>query len=282
MPYLTIGEEQLYYEDHGAGRPVVLIHGWPLSGASWEKQVTALLDAGYRVITYDRRGFGASSKPTFGYDTDALADDLHEVITKLQLRGVALVGFSMGTGEVIRYLATYGSMRVSRVVLIAPIAPFLLRTPDNPLGVDGGVFEGIRDALLVDRLAYLTRFLASFYNFDVLGGTRVSEEVLHFGWNIASHASPTGTLACVSSWLTDFRGDLASIDVPTLVVQGDADRILPLAATGARLPEAIAGSRLVVVKGGPHGLCWTHDEVLHPELLAFLRPLRSEQNIALV
>jgi pimeloyl-ACP methyl ester carboxylesterase len=275
MPYLTVGKENsgdinLYYEDHGAGKPVVLIHGWPLSGQSWEKQTTALLAAGHRVITYDRRGFGMSDKPTFGYDYDTLAADLHQLITKLDLRDVTLAGFSMGGGEVARYLGKYGSERVKKAAFIAAIPPFLLKTPDNRLGVDGEVFEGIKQAIAADRLGFLAKFLANFYNVDVLGGKLISDQVVQSSWNIASGASPKGTLDCVSAWLTDFRKDLAAINVPTLVVHGDADRIVPLAASAKRTHEAIKGSRLVVLEGAPHGLNWTHAEQLNRALLEFL------------
>jgi pimeloyl-ACP methyl ester carboxylesterase len=275
MPYLTVGKENsgdinLYYEDHGAGKPVVLIHGWPLSGQSWEKQTTALVAAGHRVITYDRRGFGMSDKPAFGYDYDTLAADLHQLITKLDLRDVTLAGFSMGGGEVARYLGKYGSERVKKAAFIAAIPPFLLKTPDNRLGVDGEVFEGIKKALAADRVGFLAKFLANFYNVDVLGGKLISDQVVQSSWNIASGASPKGTLDCVSAWLTDFRKDLAAINVPVLVVHGDADRIVPLAASAKRTHEAIKGSRLVVLEGAPHGLNWTHADQLNRALLGFL------------
>jgi pimeloyl-ACP methyl ester carboxylesterase len=275
MPHVQVGTEnsgniELYYEDHGTGKPVVLVHGWPLSGRSWEKQVPVLLDAGYRVITYDRRGFGDSSKPVSGYNYDTFADDLHKLVTKLDLRDVALVGFSMGGGEVARYLGTYGAERVRQAVFIASIPPFLLKTPDNPGGVDGSIFEGIKKAIAADRPAFLSKFLSDFYNVDVLGGKLVSDQVVQLSWNIAAGASPKGTLDCVAAWLTDFRKDLQSIQVPTLVIHGDADRILPLAATGKRTHDAIKGSRLVVVDGGPHGLTWTHAEKVNHELRSFL------------
>jgi non-heme chloroperoxidase len=275
MPYLTVDDENsgkvdLYYEDHGKGKPVVLIHGWPLSGASWEKQGSVLLDAGYRVITYDRRGFGDSSRPAFGYDYNTFAEDLNKLIAKLDLRDVSLVGFSMGGGEVARYLGAHGSKRVSNAVFIASVPPFLLKTSANPEGVDGSIFEGIKQAITTDRLAFLSKFLLDFYNFDVLGGKRVSDQVVQLGWNIAAGASPKGTLDCVSAWLTDFRNDLQLIDVPTLVIHGDADRILPIAASGKRTAQLVKGSKLVVVEGGPHGLTWTHSEIVNRELLAFL------------
>jgi non-heme chloroperoxidase len=275
MSFIKVGTEnsaeiKLYYEDHGAGKPVVLIHGWPLSGRSWEKQVSALLKAGRRVITYDRRGFGESSRPALGYDYDTLAGDLRTLMVALDLQNAALVGFSMGGGEVARYLGTYGSDRVSHAVFMAAIPPFLLKTRENPAGVDGQVFDGIKAAIVADRPAFLSTFLTNFFNVDLLGGTKVSDEVIRANWNIAAGASPTGTLACVSAWLTDFRDDLKRADVPTLVIHGDADRILPLAATGTRTHELIKGSRLVVVNGGPHGLNWTHAEEVNRELLQFL------------
>lgn len=286
MPYINVGQENsgnidLYYEDHGTGQPVILIHGWPLSGRSWEKQVPALLEAGYRVITYDRRGFGDSSKPTFGYDYDTFSEDLHTLLTDLDLRDVALVGFSMGGGEVARYLGTYGTERVRKAVFMAAVPPFLLKTPDNPAGVDAAVFEGIKKAISADRPAFLSKFFEDFYNVDALRGKQISDEVVRLSWNIAAGASPKGTLDCVSAWVTDFRKDLARIDVPTLVVHGDSDRILPFSATGTPTQEAIRGSRLVVVKGGPHGLNWTHAEEVNRELLNFLgQRVQSAQTVA--
>lgn len=275
MPYTTVGKENsgnidLYYEDHGSGSPVVLIHGWPLSGRSWEKQVPALLDAGYRVVTYDRRGFGGSSRPTTGYNYDTLAEDLQKLLTQLDLRDVTLVGFSMGGGEVARYLGTYGSERVRGAVFVAAIPPFLLKTPDNPAGVDAGVFEGIKKGIAADRPAFLAKFLSDFYNVEVLGGKLISDQAVQLSWNIAAGASPKGTLDCVSAWLTDFRKDITAIDVPTLVIHGDADRIVPLAVTGKRTHELVKGSRLAVIECGPHGLNWTHAERVNRELLDFL------------
>ena len=276
MNYITVGKENscnidIYYEDHGTGKPVVLIHGWPLSGASWEKQVPVLLASGRRVISYDRRGFGNSSKPTSGYDYDTFAEDLNKLILTLDLHNAMLVGFSMGGGEVARYLGKYGSKRVERVVFLSSVPPFLLKTPDNPSGVDKSVFDGIMKAISVDRLAFLSKFFSDFYNVDILEGKRVSKQVVQFSWNVAAGASPKGTFDCVSAWLTDFRKDLARIDVPTLIIQGDADRILPIDATGRRLHEAIKGSRYVEIKDGPHGIIWTHSEEVNRELLAFSR-----------
>jgi non-heme chloroperoxidase len=276
MPYITVGKENsgtidLYYEDHGAGEPVVLVHGWPLSSKSWEKQVPVLLDAGYRVVAYDRRGFGNSAKPTSGYDYDTLAEDLHRLMTELDLAGATLVGFSMGGGEVARYLGTYGSDRVEKAVFISAIPPFLLKTSDNPEGVEGSVFDGILESIAADRPAFLSTFLSNFYNVDVYGGDRVSDEVVRLSWNVAAAASPVGTLDCVSAWLTDFRGDLASIDVPVLVIHGDADRIVPFPASGRRIPGMVREGRLVVIEDGPHGITWTHADRVNRALLDFLK-----------
>lgn len=275
MPFLAVGKENsgnidLYYEDHGSGKPVVLIHGYPLSGASWERQVPVLLDAGHRVITYDRRGFGKSSQPTIGYNYDTFAEDLHKLVTLLELRDFALVGFSMGGGEVARYLGKYGSKGVSKVVIISGVPPFLLKTPDNPEGVDGSVFEGIKKAIAADRYAFFTDFFKNFYNTDLLLGKRVSEQAVQASWNIGAGASATSSLACVATWHEDFRNDLSRVDVPTLVVHGDADRILPIAASGLRTAKLIKGARLLVVKDGPHCITWTHAEQVNGGLLDFL------------
>jgi non-heme chloroperoxidase len=285
MPYITVGKEnsgniELYYEDHGAGKPVILIHGWPLSGASWEKQTIALLEAGYRVISYDRRGFGQSSKPWSGYEYDTFSADLHKVITKLNLRDVTLVGFSMGGGEVARYVGKYGSERVRRAVFMAAIPPFLLKTNDNLEGIEAGLFEGIEKAIAADRPAFLTQFLKNFYNVDVLGAKQISDQVVQLSWNIASGASPKGTLDCVSAWLTDFRKDLKRFDIPTLVIHGDSDRILPLAVTGERTQKFVKGSKLVVVEGGPHGLNWTHAGKVNQALLDFLAQSGRRSKVA--
>lgn len=282
MPYITVGKENsgnidLYYEDHGSGRPVVLIHGWPLSGDSWEKQVPVLLEAGYRVITYDRRGFGRSAKPANGYSYDTLADDLNRVITTLGLTNATLVGFSMGGGEVARYLGTYGSRHVVQAVFISAIPPFLLKTTDNPSGVDGSVFDGIRGALVSDRPQFLTRFFHDFYNYDLLKDSRISDEAIQLSWSVAATASAKGTLDCVTAWQTDFREDLSQIKVQTLIVHGDSDRICPIEATGKRMLEAIEGSRLLVVEGGPHGLNWTHAAQLNRSLLDFLNSYSPPQ-----
>jgi len=279
MPYVTVGKENsgnidLYYEDHGSGKPVVLIHGYPLSGASWEKQVPRLLEAGHRVITYDRRGFGKSSQPTEGYNYDTFAEDLHTVITSLNLRDFSLVGFSMGGGEIARYVGKYGSTGMSKAVIIGGIPPFLLKTKDNAEGVDGGVFDGIKKSVAEDRYAFFREFFKNFYNTDRLLGARVSEEAVRASWNLAAGASATASVACVSTWTEDFRKDLAGLDVPTLVIHGDDNRIVPLAASGQRMTSFVKGARLVVVHGGPHCIPWTHAEEVTTELLNFLRAAR--------
>jgi non-heme chloroperoxidase len=275
MPYVQAGKEnsgdiELYYEDHGSGDPVVLIHGYPLSGASWEKQTAALLAAGHRVITYDRRGFGKSSQPAAGYDYDTFAEDLHKVVTQLQLQDFALAGFSMGGGEVARYLGRYGSKGVSKAVIIGGIPPFLLKTADNPEGVDGSVFEGIQNAIAADRYAFFTEFFKNFYNTDLLLGKRISQEAVQASWNVAAGASATASLACVPTWHEDFRQDLARIDVPTLVIHGGADRIVPIGAAGLRTAKLVAGARLKIVKDGPHAITWTHADEVNAELVEFL------------
>jgi len=287
MPYITVGKENsanidLYYEDHGSGTPVVLIHGYPLSGASWEKQIPVLLAAGHRVITYDRRGFGRSSQPTTGYHYDTFAEDLRKVVTHLDLRDFALAGFSMGGGEVARYLGKYGSKGVTKAVFLSSVPPYLLKTPDNPDGVDGSVFEGIQKAVSADRYAFFTDFFKNFYNTDLLLGKRVSEQAVQASWNIAAGASATASLACVPTWHEDFRKDLAQIDIPTLVMQGDADRILPIAASGRRTAQLIKGARMVVVKDGPHCITWTHADEVNRELLEFLgqKISRPKQQVA--
>jgi non-heme chloroperoxidase len=275
MPYVTVGKENsgnidLYYEDHGSGQPVVLIHGYPLSGASWEKQVPVLLGAGYRVITYDRRGFGKSSQPTAGYNYDTFAEDLHQLIAQLKLRDFTLVGFSMGGGEVARYIGKYGSKGVSKAVIISSVVPYLLKSGDNPEGLDASVFAGIENAVAADRYAFFTGFFQNFYNTDLLLGKRVSQQAIAADWNVAATASATASVACVATWHEDFRKDLERVDVPTLVIHGDDDHIVPLVAAGARTAKMITGARLHVVKGGPHGVTWTHAEEVNTQLLSFL------------
>jgi non-heme chloroperoxidase len=275
MPYVTVGNEnssdiELYYEDHGSGRPVVLIHGYPLSGASWERQVPFLLEAGYRVVTYDRRGFGKSSQPSTGYNYDTFAADLHKLVTQLKLHDLTLVGFSMGGGEIARCVGKYGSKGISKAVIISGVLPYLLKTSDNPEGVDGSVFAGIEKAVAADRYAFFSGFFQNFYNTDQFLGTRISQQAIQASWNLAANSSATASLACVATWHEDFREDVARIDVPTLVIQGDADRILPIAVSGLRTAKLIKGARQVVVKDGPHCIPWTHAEEVNAELLSFL------------
>ena len=275
MAMITVGKEnstpiELYYEDHGSGSPVVLIHGWPLSGASWEKQTAALLAAGHRVITYDRRGFGRSSKPGIGYNYDTFAADLDKVLRKLNLKNVALVGFSMGSGEVTRYLAKYGRKRVRKAVLIGTLGPYLVKAPDNPEGVEPTVFDGIKAAIRADRPAFLMEFLRNFYNYDVTGGKLVSERVLEDNWQVAVNASAIGTVACVDCWIEDSRKNVIRNNVPTLILHGDADRILPPDATSRRQAKMIKNVKLVELPGGPHGVLWTHADRINSELVSFL------------
>jgi non-heme chloroperoxidase len=275
MPYITVGQENsgsidLYYEDHGTGRPVVLIHGYPLSGRAWDKQVPVLLEAGRRVITYDRRGFGKSSQPVTGYDYDTFAADLRTLVDTLDLRDAVLVGHSMGTGEVTRYLGAYGSERIDRGVLVSPIPPFLLQADDNPEGLPGRIFEEFIESAKADTPAWMKGFLDSFYNIDVLGGKLVSNQAYQASWNIAAEASATAAVACIPTWETDFRPDVAKIDVPVLVIHGDADRVLPFDKTAKHLPGLIKDVKLVVIEGGPHAIAWTHTEQVNLALLDFL------------
>jgi pimeloyl-ACP methyl ester carboxylesterase len=275
MPFITVGSEnstsvELYYEDHGSGQAVVLIHGYPLDGHSWEKQSAALLRAGYRVITYDRRGFGRSSRPTTGYDYDTFAADLHTVLETVDVKDAVLVGFSMGTGEVARYLGTYGSARVAKAAFLASLGPFLLRTDDNPEGLPQEVFDGIVDAVTADRYAYFTEFYKAFYNTVDTLGTRLSEEALRNSWNVAAGASWFASSAVVPTWHTDFRGDIPKIDVPALIVHGTADNILPIDATGRRFHALLPQAEYVEIDGAPHGLLWTHADEVNEALLGFL------------
>lgn len=275
MPTLNVGTEnsspiELSYQDYGTGRPVVLIHGWPLSGRSWENQVPALVDAGYRVITYDRRGFGASSQPWGGYDYDTFAADLDGLLRHLDLTEVTLVGFSMGGGEVVRYLSTYGSDRIAQAVLAAAVPPFLHRTDGNPGGaLDDATIAGFLAGVTSDRLAFLDAFTTGFFS---AGDTlKVSEAQRVYAREIASIASPKGTVECVKAFsFTDFRDDVAKIDIPTLVIHGDSDAIVPYEASGKRAHEAIAGSQVVLIKDGPHGINASHPAEFNAALLSFL------------
>jgi non-heme chloroperoxidase len=278
MPFVTVGTEnsadiQIHYHDHGSGTPIVLIHGYPLDGNSWERQERVLLERGYRCISYDRRGFGRSSQPTTGYDYDTFAADLKALLDHLALdEEVVLAGFSMGTGEVTRYLGTYGSAGVSKAILLGVIPPFLLQTADNQQGVPASVFDEIKQAVIADRYAYFDAFFANFYNTDALAPERIGEAALRASFNVAAGASPYASYACVDAWLTDFRDDLPKIDVPTLVVHGTADRILPFASTAARLRDEnlIANLTLVEVVDGPHNIGWTHPEETNDAMLQFL------------
>jgi peroxiredoxin len=275
MATITVGTEnstdiELYYEDHGAGQPVVLIHGYPLDGHSWEKQTAALLDAGYRVITYDRRGFGQSSKVTTGNDYDTYAADLNALLTALDLRDVVLVGFSMGTGEVGRYLGTYGSERIAKAAFLGAIEPYLLKTDDNPTGVPKDVFDGIAAAAKADRYAWFDQFYADFFNTDENLGTRLSEAALRGAWAVAAGSAPTSAYAVVPTWYTDFRADIPKIDVPTLIVHGTADRILPIDATGRPFHAALPTATYVEIEGAPHGMLWTHADEVNAILIPFV------------
>src|SRR5579864_8259842 len=274
MPFVTVGWEnsaaiRIYYEDHGSGPPVVLVHGYALNGHSWEKQEAALLAAGHRVITYDRRGCGASSRPSTGYDFRTLAADLHVLLSSLDLRGVVLVGFAMGTGEVVRYLAVHGPGRVKAAVLVAPLLPFLLKTHNNPEGIDRSVFDGITARIAADRPAAMKDLLDRSYNVDLLGGDRVSDQAWQNSFYVAISASARAALRCVTACLEDFRGDLAKIGIPVLVIHGDQDRVLPYQATSRRLPALLANARSTIIAGGPHAIIWTHAEEVNRALLGF-------------
>ena len=287
MPIVTVGREnsadiEIHYEDHGAGQPVVLIHGYPLSGRAWDKQVPALLEAGYRVITYDRRGFGQSSQPTTGYDYDTFAADLHTLLEHLDLRDTVLVGHSMGTGEVTRYLASYGSgdhralqlghhrPRVAKAVLISPIPPYLLQAPDNPDGVPQSAFDGFTQAATADTPAFMKGFLDNYYGMATLGGTVVSYQAWQASFNQALTASAIAVVACIGTWTTDFRADLPAIDVPVLVLHGDGDQVLPLDKTAKRLPGLINDVQLTVIEDAPHAIPWTHASQVNAALLDFI------------
>ena len=275
MSNITVGTENgadidLHYTDQGTGSPVVLIHGWPLSGRSWEAQVPALIAAGHRVIAYDRRGFGQSSQPWNGYDYDTFAADLNTLITTLDLNGVTLVGFSMGGGEVARYIATYGTDRVAKAVFASAVPPFLGKTVDNPEGpLDDAAVQGFLDGITSDRLAFLDGFATNF--FSAGKDLKVSEQQRQFAVDIAALASPKGTLDCVTAFgTTDFRDDIAKVDVPTLVIHGDADAIVPFEASGKLTAEQIKGAELHVIKGGPHGINASHAQEFNDTLVAFL------------
>lgn len=278
MGYITVGDEnstpiELYYEDQGAGQPVVLIHGYPLDGHSWERQTRELLAQGYRVITYDRRGFGQSSKVSTGYDYDTFAADLHTVLETLDLRDVVLVGFSMGTGELARYVAKYGHQRVAKLAFLASLEPFLVQRDDNPEGVPQEVFDGIAAAAKGDRFAWFTDFYKNFYNLDENLGTRISQEAVTGSWNVAISSAPVAAYAVVPTWIEDFRGDVEAVRAaakPTLILHGTKDNILPIDATARRFHQAVPDAEYVEVEGAPHGLLWTHADEVNAALKDFL------------
>jgi non-heme chloroperoxidase len=276
MAFITIGKENttdisLYYEDHGSGPAVVLLSGWPLDSRSWEPQVHALLAAGHRVITCDRRGFGQSSRPTAGYDFDTLAGDLDTLLTELDLHEATLIGFSLGTGELARYVGTYGTGRLKGCVFIESLAPSFAKSEENPNGVDQATVDTVRQAILDDRPAWLTGLLADFLNLDDLLGKRVSEETVRNTWNAGAAAAPWATWACVLTWLEDFHQDIKRIDVPTLILHGTADRILSVEGQGHRMHAALPDAHYVEIEGGPHVMCVTHAKEVNRELLAFLQ-----------
>jgi non-heme chloroperoxidase len=278
MAYITVGQENsttidLYYEDRGTGQPIVLIHGYPLDGHSWERQAKVLIESGYRVITYDRRGFGQSSQPTVGYDYDTFAADLDTVLTHLDLNDVILVGFSMGTGELARYVGTYGAGRVKKLAFLASLEPFLLHTDDNPTGAPQEIFDGIEAAAKADRFAWYTSFYENFYNTDQNLGTRLSQEALTNSWNVAVGSAASAAYAVVPAWLEDFRGDVEAVrasGVPSLIVHGTEDRILPIDVTGRPFHAAFPEAEYVEIEGGPHAILWTHADEVNAALLKFV------------
>ena len=276
MPYVRVGEEnsadiELYYEDHGSGQPVVLIHGYPLDGTSWEKQSAVLLEAGKRVITYDRRGFGKSDKPTSGHDFDSYAADLSALVSALDLQDAVLVGFSMGTGEVVRYLSRYGSHRVAKAVFIGALQPFLLKTEDNPSGaMSQDDVDDFLDTIKADRYAFFTGFLENFYRTDQNLGTRISEEALRNSWQVATNISPYASVWSVATWYTDWRADIDKIDVPTLIMHGTGDVNVPIDITSRVLAKMLPSATYIEIEDAPHGMLWTHGEEINKALLDFL------------
>ena len=283
MPFVTVGREnsaaiRIYYEDHGSGPPVVLVHGYAQNGRSWEKQEAALLAAGHRVITYDRRGCGDSSRPSTGYDFDTLAGDLEVLLSRLGLREVVLAGFAMGTGEVARYLAAHGPGPVTAAVLVAPLLPFLLKTDDNPDGIDRSVFDRLTARIAADRPAAMKDFMDRCYNIDLLGGSRVSDQAWQNSFYVAISASAHAAVGCVTACREDFRADLATISVPVLVIHGDQDRVLPYEATAGRLPALLRNARSAVIAGGPHAIIWTHADEVNQALLDFIDHLSRRAN----
>jgi non-heme chloroperoxidase len=285
MGTITAGQEnsdpiELYYEDHGNGAPVVLLAGWPLDGRSWEPQVAPLLDAGHRVIVPDRRGFGRSSRPAGGYDFDTLAADLDQMLTSLDLSDVTLIGFSLGTGELARYIGTHGTARLKGCVFIESLAPSFAKSDENPSGVDQAAVTSVQQAIREDRFKWLTGLLGDLLNLDENLGQRISEETVRSMWDAAADASPVATWACPPGWLEDFSSDIKRVDVPTLILHGTADRILPIDGQGRRLHAALPEARYVEIEGGPHVNCVTHASEVNQELLAFLRQLAPAPAIA--
>lgn len=275
MPFLTHETPDqlvdIFFEDYGFGQPVILIHGWPLSHRAWEAQVNEIVDAGYRCIAYDRRGFGASSAPWGDYDYSTLAADLNQIIKQLELKDCILVGFSMGGGEVVRYLTDFGSNNINKVALVSSIVPLVKKKDDNPDGVPESALQDIMKALRTDRVDFLKGFHKNFYNYDD-NKDRVSESKLHYDWSIASKASPRATIEAAKAWAeTDFRPELKNVTVPTLIVHGDADNIVPIATSGEQAAKEISNNIYEVIKGGPHGLNVTHRKELNTILLDFLR-----------
>ncbi|MGB3409861.1 MAG: alpha/beta hydrolase [Microthrixaceae bacterium] len=264
---------ELYYEDQGSGQPVVLIHGYPLNGHSWERQTAELLATGFRVITYDRRGFGRSSKVGFGYDYDTFATDLDALLRGLDLHDVVLVGFSMGTGELARYVSKFGHERVAKLAFLASLEPYLVARDDNPDGLPHEVFDGIESAAKADRYAWYTQFFSDFYNLDENLGTRISPEAVTASWNVAVASAPMAAYAVVPSWIEDFREDVEAVRAsgkPVLILHGTADNILPIDATARRFRQLVPDAQYVEVEGAPHGLLWTHAEEVNAALRSFL------------
>ena len=278
MAHITVGTENsssidIYYEDQGAGRPIVLIHGYPLNGHSWERQTRELLAAGYRVITYDRRGFGQSSKVGSGYDYDTFAADLNTILEQLDLRDVVLVGFSMGTGELARYVARYGHDRVAKLAFLASLQPFLVARNDNPGGVPQEVFDGIVTQARGDRYAWYTQFFSNFYNLETTLGTLISREAVEASWHVAISSAPVAAYAVVPSWIEDFRDDVAAVRAsgkPALILHGTADNILPIDATARRFRTLLPDAEYVEIEDAPHGLLWTHADEVNSALLRFV------------
>lgn len=262
---------QLAYHDYGKGQPVILIHGWPLSHAMWEHQVPFLVDAGYRVITYDRRGFGDSSKPWSGYNYNELAKDVNDLIEGLELENVILAGFSMGGGEVARYIGKYGTKRVAKAILISSVVPFMLATEDNPKAVDASVFEGMKEGIAKDRPAFFKDFGKNFVNLDK-NSERVSQAQVDYNWYVACSASRKATLDCVDAFgKTDFRADCKKFTIPTLIIHGDDDAIVPMEVSGEKAAKLINNASFEVVKGAPHGLTFTHKDELNALLHDFIK-----------